>query len=479
MKNRLSGILLSLALIFGMMPALGMPAYAGNEQSEEFTTDAQNYTYEGAHFKISVTEPGDDDGFDIAPEATATIESLHGEIITKAEFIIGAGSGELLTAQSGTVTYTQDTATVSEVNDTSLTVGGNDDPLNVKAVKVCYTEAVSYPLWVDGVQVTSANRGDVLANDVKNKGKVSYTPAKGSDPAVLRLSGATVDEYYKEDAEKAGILYTGDEPLKIVLKKGTTSSVTDAVDLGIYSSKADIIISGEGALSVTGGPIYSKGDLTIEGGSVTSKATQAAGAIMGDDDITITGGSVEASAADGYGIYAEKFVRISDGTVTASGKRNGIYSQQQDGGIEISGGSVTAFSTGNKQAINPGSSNDLSIGEDLSVRAGSSEKDAVDVTDIENWKHTEKWVKIEATAPIGHVSYWKWDDTQKKLVEMTGDKACKSYIVVDSSTTSFRNGKWYVVNSDVTVDSRIYVGGKAHLILCDNATRARKITQAV
>ncbi len=470
-KKRLFGILLSLALIFGMMPALGMPVYAESEQSEEFTTNTVAEAYTGEHFKISVTDKGDEDGFNLSPPDTATVESLHGEIITKVQFIQGCGNILFFTSQTGTVTYRvdQDIATVSEVNDTRMTVGGSNDPLNIQAVKVYYTEAVNYPLWVDGVQVTSANKDDVLADET-NKGKVSYSPAKAKDPAILTLSGATIDECNQDGEDKAGILYTGADPLKIVLAKDTMSSVTNTVDLGIYSSQADIVISGGGALSVTGGPIYSWGDLTIESGSVTvNKTNTSAGAIMGDN-VTITGGSVEASAAaKGDGIYAEKNVSISGGTVNASGKSSGIHSMIGDV-INITGGSVTAFSTGdNGHAIELGNNKKLSIGECVSIWAGSNETDAAAVTNIETWNHTEKWVKLETTAPIGLIPYLEWDAEKNELVNRTGSDACKNYELVTTGTSGFENGKWYVVNSNVTVKSRIFVSGTAHLILCDNA----------
>lgn len=53
-----------------------------------------------------------------------------------------------------------------------------------------YTD--DYDLWVGGIQVTSANADDVLADDEMNKGKVSFTPAKGETPATLTLKGANI-----------------------------------------------------------------------------------------------------------------------------------------------------------------------------------------------------------------------------------------------------------------------------------------------
>lgn len=67
------------------------------------------------------------------------------------------------------------------------------------------------------------------------------------------------------------------------------------------------------------------------------------------------------------------------------------------------------------------------------------------------------------------VSYMAWDDTEKKLVEKTGNDACTDYTVVTNSTTTFEDGKWYVVNSNVTIDNKVTCNGDVHLILVDGA----------
>ena len=66
------------------------------------------------------------------------------------------------------------------------------------------------------------------------------------------------------------------------------------------------------------------------------------------------------------------------------------------------------------------------------------------------------------------VSYMAWNGTT--LVEKTGDDACTDYTVVTADTTTFEDGKWYVMSNSVTVSSRITVTGTVNLILCDGAT---------
>lgn len=83
------------------------------------------------------------------------------------------------------------------------------------------------------------------------------------------------------------------------------------------------------------------------------------------------------------------------------------------------------------------------------------------------WQGESSSQTEEQNAPV---SYLKWDDTEKKLVEHTGDAACKEYTEVTAETTAFEDGKWYVVNADTTISSRITVTGTANLILADGKT---------
>ena len=77
-------------------------------------------------------------------------------------------------------------------------------------------------------------------------------------------------------------------------------------------------------------------------------------------------------------------------------------------------------------------------------------------------------VPFTASAAADPVSYLVWDDAARKLVEMTGDNACKTYTEVTADTATFEDGMWYVVNGEILNDNRITVTGTAHLILTDD-----------
>ena len=58
-------------------------------------------------------------------------------------------------------------------------------------------------------------------------------------------------------------------------------------------------------------------------------------------------------------------------------------------------------------------------------------------------------------------------DSVSYLDEKRNQQTCDEYVIVDADTTTFENGKWYVVKDSVTVETRITVQGTAHLILAD------------
>ena len=137
-RNRL---LLLLALL--MTAATG--AWADEvEQSESFTTNTSASVYTGEHFKITPDSPGGGDGIYLSENNNATIEALNGEIITKVEFTEGWYSINNFYCEVGTTTFSGVVATVSGVNQTSLSFKATAT-LQIKAVKVYYTEGPAEP----------------------------------------------------------------------------------------------------------------------------------------------------------------------------------------------------------------------------------------------------------------------------------------------------------------------------------------------
>ena len=78
--------------------------------------------------------------------------------------------------------------------------------------------------------------------------------------------------------------------------------------------------------------------------------------------------------------------------------------------------------------------------------------------------------KIEVYGYEGAASvpYMAWDEDSETVKEV--ESGCEEYTAVESGTTAFEDGKWYVVSDTVEVSDRIIVNGTANLILCDDTT---------
>ena len=178
--------------------------------------------------------------------------------------------------------------------------------------------------------------------------------------------------------------------------------------------------------------VNDNGSLRLESGTLEFTDSGNIGIDVWKGPFTMTGGTIDSK---GNSIYRDDSkVSISGGTIIGD-----IYDEK--GEIDITGGSFSFDPTS------------LLTGENTATKLG------------------DYWV-------VNPVSYMAWDSSQSKLVNKTGIDACKDYIVVTGSTTTFENGKWYVVNTpsadNLTIPERITVRGTANLILCDGATLTAK-----
>ena len=105
-----------------------------------------------------------------------------------------------------------------------------------------------YQVWVNGTQVTEANKDNVLGD---NSHSVTYTPATENVPAKLILTNAVINNVKERPA--SGPMYyifpngiTAKEELQIIVK-GTENTITSEHGCAITSNK-DLTICGDGSL---------------------------------------------------------------------------------------------------------------------------------------------------------------------------------------------------------------------------------------
>lgn len=130
--------------------------------------------------------------------------------------------------------------------------------------------------------------------------------------------------------------------------EGANESASDNQPDSAFFSKADIIFTGGGSLSVTGnfgGGIGCKDAIVFEGGNVSVTAEETA--VMGKDSVSVTGGALDLqSGGDGIKTNNDEIgdVLISGGSVKISSKDSGVIA---DGTFCMTGGELDVVSDNN------------------------------------------------------------------------------------------------------------------------------------
>ncbi len=233
------------------------------------------------------------------------------------------GTHEVTTPTGGMIAQVDGVYTVTEADGTTIAKHAIIEPGEEK-----------YPVWVGGVQVTSANKDDILGDG----GKAKFDPSTNT----LTLNNPTISGAYHNAAVYAEV--------DLTITGSATLSKTILVNAKDLTLDANIVIATPGWDSA-----IVAGNITVNGGSIIASADEDAllagssitindGSVVGNEcdlyagSITIAGGTVNVS--DGlFGIYSKNDITISGGTVTAKGNDYGIYA---GGSVTISGGSVTA-----------------------------------------------------------------------------------------------------------------------------------------
>ena len=237
----------------------------------------------------------------------------------------------------GVFTSSTESAKASDYK-ANFTIDNSDFILQKDGNELKLEEPVSYPLWVGGVRVISANKDDVFA-DTENAGQVSFAPATDTTPATLTLNGFTFS------GSSEGIKYEGSDQLNIVLTGENSITSTDSKD-GIRST-GNLNFSGAGSLSVNAsgfGAIYAM-NITMDGGTVTVEGEGICSGIRSSANngyIVVNGGTLNAKGICGIMADNGGSVTISGADVTATGSINGIDA----GSVSITGSTVTATGTG-------------------------------------------------------------------------------------------------------------------------------------
>lgn len=252
----------------------------------------------------------------ILVKPTMTTYGQSGEGISEAATLTGLYDFNTATGKNVAVTdikYVGRSGTNYDESTTAPTDAGKYTAkitVENKTASVDYEIATTYPIWIGGTQVTSAN-----ASNIDGSNKASYN----ADTNTLTLNG------YSYTGNEIGIEYrNGTEDLNIVLYGKNTISIT-STNIGIDASNPNLRFSGTGSLSLnsSGLCIDNSGDrnITIEGVTLNVESTGGNGINCGG---TVTIANSRVTSKGLVGIFG-KDVEIYESTVECSGDPYGIY----------------------------------------------------------------------------------------------------------------------------------------------------------
>ena len=299
-KKRFLSILLSLALMLGLLLAMSTTAYAAEVESEEFTTNSGAGTYTGTHIKITGTQPLDGDGDFIDKDFPWTIQGLNGEIITRVDMTIGFYGGQdrvrHYSANHGTLANINDSGdggfSFIDVNATSITIKADDDgvyTLQIKKVVVYYTSDAS-------VAVTGVTLNPSTTQSINVGGSVAFTatvaPDGATDKTVKWSTTGGVTLYSDENCTAGNEIGADATSTLTVYAKGTAAgsatvtATSNADSTKSASCKVTVNAAAKGTPTVNNFTYSAPSNLSYDGTAKTATVVPKEG-VTGMGNVTV------------------------------------------------------------------------------------------------------------------------------------------------------------------------------------------------
>lgn len=320
---------------------------------------------------------------------TATSNQVEGNDPEESAAILGGGyywNPQPITLSDGLSVVEPEGVTIGQYNGLYATLDAEGNYAASAVIKV--PGAVTYNVWVGGVQVTEENASDVFGEDDGDGATVTYNP----ETKTLTLDGASITSTYDEVPGGGNVAILSYDDLNIVLAEGSENKITLNGDKfftgvtavsedGTNNDVKDINVSGNGSLNIDVTTSYAAAfgimgyAVTIDGGAevnVTVNGTSTAEmtayiGVMGYSSVAIQEGSVVTAAVndnagENIAVMSTGAVTIDNANVTAGGY-TGIMGAT---GVSISGAS-TVTATGSAYAIASGQNNNITWDDGLTA----------------------------------------------------------------------------------------------------------------
>ncbi len=220
-------------------------------------------------------------------------------------------------AQNPEVSFTDRDNKVNYDETAAVSISGSGNKFNVSG---------SGASAKDGI-LTISKAGTYVFNGSIDDGRIVVNVGD-NDKVQIVLNGFSI----KCSTHSPLFVKSGDKVF-ITVNDGTENSISDGAQ---YTALADDESNVDGA-------IFSRADLTINGGGTLNVSGNMQHGIVSKDDIAITGGNITVTA-NGSGISGKDCVKISDGTIKITSEGDGIKSDNTEdtskGYVYIGGGKI-------------------------------------------------------------------------------------------------------------------------------------------
>lgn len=179
----------------------------------------------------------------------------------------------------------------------------------------------------DGETVTISQASTYILSGTATNGRIIVAADKKAEVKLI-FNGLDIT-----CSDNAPLLVSKAKKVYIVLEDGTENVLTDGASYSLGEDDSN-----------TDGAIFSKADLTINGGGTLTVNANYKHGIVSKDDLVITDGNINVASAS-TAIEGKDSVKISGGTFNISAGTNGIKStnteESDKGFISVTGGSFT------------------------------------------------------------------------------------------------------------------------------------------
>jgi len=360
MKKRILSVILTLAMVFSMVPAFGMSIDA-----EEITTAPVGNT--AVYLPSGVTLPTGADANTIVNQMDADTTELgttgetawyaaEGELTLNGPAMVN-GDVHLILADGCQLTIpdAEDTCPIMVADGSSLTIYGQSANVEtvgqiiavpthgVAAVCPCGEEGTGNLIINGGkIDFTVANNDTIIVHDFKMAG--GFLTANG-DTGIIVLDSCEISGG-KVSIQSVGngiVSYSENEESSVVISDGDVNITGSGYDNGI---EAQNVVIGGGKVTATGknSGIYAYNDIIVSDGVVDVSGDEAALNAIGD--VTISGGDVKLTQNDeGASLFAitsdEGNINVSGGVIEAF-PMYGLM-RAENGEIHITGGELVSW----------------------------------------------------------------------------------------------------------------------------------------